>query len=91
MEEALPEDQTEHILMPTLLMVKLKEMDFIFIQTDLIILVSSRTELSMEKENSFINLTEWLMKENGRMESQMEKVLKFSQESESMKVILRTD
>lgn len=46
-----------HIFNLTLLTVKLKDTESMFTLTDLIILVNSRMELSMEKENSFINLT----------------------------------
>lgn len=46
-----------HILNLTLSMVKLKGMEFMFTPMDLTILASLKMELSMEKENSFTNLT----------------------------------
>jgi len=38
-------------------MVKLKDMEFMLTPMDLTILASLKMELSMEKENSFTNLT----------------------------------
>lgn len=86
-EEVSQEDWMAHIFNLTLLTVKLKDTESMFILTDLIILVNSRMELSMEKENSFINSTKWLMKDNGKMENQVEKVKNISQVSVNMRVI----
>lgn len=87
MEEVSQEDWMAHIFNLTLLTVKLKDTESMFTLTDLIILVNSRMELSMEKENSFINLTKWLMKDNGKMENQVEKVKNISQVLVNMRAI----
>lgn len=55
MEEVLQEEQMVPIFKPDLLLEKLKEVEFIFIQMDHTILVNSKVELSMEKENFSIN------------------------------------
>lgn len=87
MEEVSQEDWMAHIFNLTLLTVKLKDTESMFTLTDLIILVNSRMEPLMEKENSFINSTKWLMKDNGKMESPVEKVKNISQVSVNMRVI----
>jgi hypothetical protein len=65
-------------------MVKQKEKEFMFLPMDLITMVNSNTDNLMEKEDSFINSTEWLMKDNGEMESLMVKENNISQELEDI-------